>query len=92
MKRLEYFSQNNEIYFFCVVDSDDEYKYRTDLLKYCKEVHLYRRKKGAALFKLIQGTFCMCISMDSINEERYRCMFRKRKDRLGDSRISTDAR
>ena len=28
MKKLEYFSQNNEIYFFCVVDDDDEYKYR----------------------------------------------------------------
>ena len=33
MKKLEYFSQNNEIYFFCVVDDDDEYKYRIDLLK-----------------------------------------------------------
>lgn len=54
MKKLEYFSQNNEIYFFCVVDDDDEYKYRIDLLKYCKEVHLYKRNKGAALFKLIK--------------------------------------
>ena len=25
-----------------------------DLLKYCKEVHLYKRNKGAALFKLIK--------------------------------------
>ncbi|WP_302580730.1 glycosyltransferase family 4 protein [uncultured Bacteroides sp.] len=61
MKRLEYFSQNNEIYFFCVVDNDDEYEYRADLLKYCKEVHLYKRNKGAALFKLIKGPF-VCVS------------------------------
>lgn len=61
MKRLEYFSQSNEIYFFCVVDNDDEYKYRTDLLKYCKEVHFYKRNKGIALFKLIKGPF-VCVS------------------------------
>ena len=61
MKKLEYFSQNNEIYFFCVVDDDDEYKYRIDLLKYCKEVHLYKRNKGAALFKFIKDPF-ICVS------------------------------
>lgn len=61
MKRLEYLSQNNEIYFFCVIDNDDEYKYASDLLKYCKEVHLYKRNKYSALLKLIKAPF-VCIS------------------------------
>lgn len=61
MKRLEYLSQNNEIYFFSVIDNDEEYKYASDLLKYCKEVHLYKRNKYSALSKLIKAPF-VCVS------------------------------
>lgn len=61
MKKMEYFSQKNDIYFFCLIDNDDEYKYRFELLKYCKEVHLYKRNKGIALLKLIKGPF-VCVS------------------------------
>ena len=61
MKRLEYFSQNNDIYFFCVIDHEDEYKYRFELSKYCKEVHFYKRNKGTALLKLVKGPF-VCVS------------------------------
>lgn len=61
MKRLEYFSQNNDIYFFCVIDYDDEYAYRSELLKFCKEVHLYKRNKGTSLLKLLRGPF-VCVS------------------------------
>ena len=61
MKKLEYFSQKNDIYFFCVIDNDDEYKYRFELLKYCKEVHLYKRNKSIALPKLVKGPF-VCVS------------------------------
>ena len=61
MKRLEYFSKDNEIYFFCVIDNDNEYKYSSILSKYCKKVHFYKRNKGTALFKLIKGPF-VCVS------------------------------
>lgn len=61
MKRLEYFSQNNEIYFFCAIDSDDEYKYTPNLLEYCKEVHLYKRNRYFALLKLIKAPY-VCVS------------------------------
>lgn len=81
MKRLEYLSQNNEIYFFCVIDSDDEYKYASDLLKYCKEVHLYKRNKYFALSKLLKAPF-VCVSrwLTSMKYDIERCFENEKID------------
>ncbi len=41
--KLKYLSKNNDIYLFSNIDYDEEKEYRDELLKYCKEVHLYNR-------------------------------------------------
>ena len=62
-KRIEYLSKNNEIYLFSIVDSDDDYKYRDDMLKYCKKVSLYNRHNHQLrnLLKLLCGPY-VCVS------------------------------
>lgn len=81
MKRLEYFSQNNEIYFFCVIDDDDEYKYESNLSRYCKEVHLYKRKKYSTLLKLIKGPFvCTSRWIASMKEDIEECFESEKPD------------
>ncbi len=62
-KRIEYFSKGNEIFLFSIIDSDEDYKYKTDMLKYCKDVRLYDRKKKKLLnlLKLFLGPY-VCVS------------------------------
>lgn len=42
-KRLQYLSKTNDVYFFCIVDNEEDKSYTAELNKYCKEVHLYNR-------------------------------------------------
>lgn len=42
-KRLQYLSQYNDIYFYSIVDNMNDFGYRDELLRYCKDVHLYNR-------------------------------------------------
>lgn len=62
-KRIEYLSKNNEIYLFSIIDSEEDYKYRDDLLKYCKNVFLYNRHDHRLrnLLKLVHGPY-VCVS------------------------------
>lgn len=43
--RIKYLSKYHDIYLFSFIDSDEDKKYVTEALKYCKEVHLYNRNK-----------------------------------------------
>ena len=45
-KRLEQVSKANDVYLFYVCDSDEELNTSDALLKYCKKVFAYKRKKG----------------------------------------------
>lgn len=45
-KRLERISEQNNIYIFIPYDDEDDLKYQKELLKYCKEVHYYKRKRN----------------------------------------------
>lgn len=62
-KRIEYLSKNNEIYLFSIVDSDNDYQYRSEMLKYCKNVFLYNRHNHRLrnLIKLVRGPY-VCVS------------------------------
>lgn len=45
LKRIEYLSKNNDVFLFCIIDCQKDEQYKTDLEKFCKEVHLYNRNK-----------------------------------------------
>lgn len=64
-KRLQYLSQRNNIYFFCIVDNTKEIEYKCELENYCKEVHLYNRhtitNKLKTIFSLYKGPLA-CVS------------------------------
>ena len=42
-KRIEYLSKRNEIYLFTIIDNEDEKKYYTEMLNWCKEVYMFER-------------------------------------------------
>lgn len=52
--KIKLMSKTNEIYLFSIIDSPEENIYKSDLEKYCKEVHLYTRSKSL-------GTILKCI-------------------------------
>ena len=62
-KRIEYFSRQNDIFLFSIIDSEEERNYQCDMDKYCKEVHLYNRKEQKCnnLLKLFKGPY-VCTS------------------------------
>ena len=62
-KRIEYLSKNNEIHLFSIIDSDNDNKYKSELLRYCKNVFLYNRNKHrlSNLLKLGYGPY-VCVS------------------------------
>lgn len=56
--RLKYLAKNNEIYFYLIVDNDEEYQYQAEFEKICKEVHIYKRLKNAkTLLKSIRNPY-----------------------------------
>ena len=62
-KRIEYFSRQNEIFLFSIIDSEEDRNYQSDMEKYCREVRLYNRKekKNKNLLKLFKGPY-VCTS------------------------------
>lgn len=53
-KRIINMSENDNIYFYCIIDNEEEQKYADEIKRYCKEVHFYNRQKGfASLIKSI---------------------------------------
>ena len=50
IKPIEYISKNNDVYLFSIVDSVEENKYKSDLLKICKDVKLYPRCKNLKVY------------------------------------------
>lgn len=58
-KRIEYFSKENDVYLFSIIDKNIEAKYSQDLQKYCKTVNLYCREGRMLrnLFGLIRAPY-----------------------------------
>jgi glycosyltransferase involved in cell wall biosynthesis len=84
MKRIEYFSNENNIYLFSI--SDDivfDNKYTNYLMKYCKSVRIYDRKKIKlkALFKLLSVPYMCCSRWSSkLKREIVKCYIEKKID------------
>lgn len=56
--RLKYLAKNNDIYFYLIVDNDEEYQYQAEFEKICKEVHIYKRIKNAkTLLKSVRNPY-----------------------------------
>lgn len=45
-KRIQYISENNEVFFFGIIDNEKESVYENKIKEYCKEVSLYHRCNG----------------------------------------------
>lgn len=71
LKRIEYLSKNNDIYLFCVIDNEDDIKYKSELEKYCKKIFFYLRKKNiiSKIQKIILGPY--------IASSRWNCQLKK---------------
>lgn len=54
-QRLVNLSDSNDIYLYTIIDDDSEKQYKTDIVKYCKNVKFYNRENKAAA--LIQSIF-----------------------------------
>lgn len=51
-KRIEYMAKRNEIYLYTIIDDKQDRNGRDEMLKYCKEVRFYERRKVTPLFLL----------------------------------------
>lgn len=77
-KRLQYLSQYNDIYFYSIVDNMNDFGYRDELQRYCKDVHLYNRNtiknRLRTLFSLHKGPFaCVSRSNNKMKKDILNC-------------------
>lgn len=86
-KRLQYLAQNNIVYFFCIVDNEEEKVFADELRIYCKEVHLYNRNttvnKLLTLLNYWRGPLaCVSRTNSQLRDDLSQCYLSNNIDRV----------
>lgn len=77
-KRIQYLAKNNELFYFGIIDNENERCHSSELQKYCKEVHLYNRSglknKVNTLLNIWRGPYaCVSRAIKEMRDEISQC-------------------